>query len=429
MRTRKFAAIIAGCLGIITASLVLVDWTVLLWIAPLIILLFLSVSLYSFEDMNLSLSHQTSHTTVFEDSIVKVTYTLKNSGDQLRFLEVYDELPERVRIVNGSNYALLSLKHNEEMTMSYDVLCPLRGQYTIGPLCVRSRDCLGLFYQEKTMEGSNQLTVVPAVETIRDIEVKGRVNPYPGMMYTRRAGLGTEFHGVRTYVPGDSYKRINWKCSARWTNLMVNEYELESTTDVILILDARQNQQTSGSIQQNPLEYGIKAAVTLAATFLKKRDRVGLIIYGEKDGKLTWVYPESGNTQLFKLTKELVQATAAGSFTVHATINTAIGHMIPNKSLVIFISSLEDDPSIASAIETLQAHNASVLVISPSPVDIEYLLQGTDPDYDLAYRILSLQRQTTLSQVRKTGARIVDWNPAEPLALALKEVQQYRIRR
>ncbi|MCX6665908.1 MAG: DUF58 domain-containing protein [Euryarchaeota archaeon] len=429
MRTRKLAGIIAGCLGLIILGLWLMDWHVLLYIVPLVTLLFIGIVWFSSEEIQISAHHQINQSTVFEDSSIVVTLTVKNQGDRLYFVELYDELPDRVIVTKGTNYAVFSLKQNEEITLIYEIFCPLRGLYPIGPLLVRRRDLLGLFYRETSIDDRVDLTVVTPVETIRDIRVKSRVNPYPGIMQTHRAGVGTEFHGVRTYAAGDSYKRINWKNSARWNNLMVNEFESESTTDVILMLDARENQVDGGSLKHNPLEYGIKAAATLASLFLKRRDRVGLIIYGESNGKLIWMYPESGNTQLYKLIKELVQIKPTGIFTIQAAINTAVGHMLPKKSLVVFISSLEGDPTLVAAVETLKALSFDVLIISPSPLDIEHLAHQGDIEYDLALKTLSLQRNIVISQLRGTGVRIVDWDPAEPLALALKEVEQYQIRR
>ena len=405
------------------------NWQVLLYITPLVVLVFFSVLWFSSGKIEISAHHQISHTNIFEDNNIVVNLTIKNLGESLSFIELYDELPDRVMVTKGTNYAVLSLKQNEEFTLTYEIFCPIRGQYHIGPLLVRRRDLLGLFYSETTIEDDTELVVVPRLETIRDIMVKARTNPYPGIMQTRQAGIGTEFYGVRSYTSDDSYKRINWKSSARWNNLMVNEFETESTTDVMLIVDVRENQDDSGSLKHNPLEYGIKAAATLSAFFLKRRDRVGLIIYGDSTGKITWIYPESGNTQLYKLIKGLVQAQATGDFTFYAAINTAIGHMIPKKSLVVLFSSLEDDVSVVAAVETLRAHNFQVLIISPSPLDIESLAHTDENEYTLAHRIFSIQRSTLIAQLHGAGVRIVDWNPTEPLALALKEVEQSQIRR
>jgi len=265
------------------------------------------------------------------------------------------------------------------------------------------------------------------MEDISDFILGSRASPYPGLMHTKRAGLGTEFFGIRKYASGDTFKRINWKSFARWNRPMVNEYELESTTDVILVVDARENQLT-GSTLQNPLEYSIRAAVSLASTFLKRRDRVGLLVFGHPEGKLRWVYPEIGKKQLYKIISELVEINAQGTFTFHAAINTAKTHMIPKKSLLILLSSVEDDPLLANAVEHLIARKYRVLIVSPSPVALA-TSQATQASQHVAKQLLTLERQNHVMRLRQRGAHVVDWNPLQPLAIAMKEVELFQRRR
>jgi hypothetical protein len=103
--------------------------------------------------------------------------------------------------------------------------------------------------------------------------------------------------------------------------------------------------------------------------------------------------------------------------------------MLPKKALIIFISSLEGDWTIPKTIEDLVTRGFNVIVLSPSPIDIEYSLQIADVNNTLAHKILSFERKNFLSQIRNTGARVVDWNPILPLAVSLKEVEKYQIRR
>jgi uncharacterized protein (DUF58 family) len=285
-----------------------------------------------------------------------------------------------------------------------------------------------MFYKEKIIDVPYDLTVIPQIEEISDISVQSKINPFPGIMQTKRAGIGTEFFGVRRYISGDTYKEINWKSSARWNHLMVNEYEIENTTDVIIILDSRSNQRR-GTLISNPLEYGIKAAVATASHFLKNRDRVGLIIYGAMDGKLAWIYPDSGKKQLYKIINEIVTIQAYDNFLFTGVVNTAVAHMLPKKSLIILISSLENDPSITKAVETLIARNHKVLIISPSTISIESALNPLDNNHQLARRILTFERVILLSTLRNMGIQVVDWDTTIPFAASLKEVERFQQRR
>lgn len=428
MRTTKTAGLVGGCIGLLLFGLFVMDWIVILIIIPLVILLFVGVLLFQGKEPQLEVTRQLSHVKIFEDDHVDVTVTIKNNGGRVPLIEIFDVLPERVNIEKGSNYALLSLKPHEELTFTYALSCPVRGHYDIGPLNVRVRDYFGFFFKEMPLDNTSELTVIPQIEEIGDIAVRAKANIYPGIMHTKHAGIGTEFFGLREYTTSDTFKRINWKSFARWNRIMVNEYELESTTDVILMVDARESQDI-GTLKHNPLEYNLKAAVSIASHFLKRRDRVGLIIYGNTEGKLKWVYPESGKKQLYKTITELVEAQAEGTFMFNAVINTTITHMLPKKALILLISSLDDDPTIPTAIQQLVAQNFNVIILSPSSIDIEYSLQPHEPSYELAHKILSFERRNVLALLRNRGARVVDWNPTLPLAVSLKEVERYQIRR
>ncbi len=57
-----------------------------------------------------------------------------------------------------------------------------------------------------------------------------------GVAASRKRGSGTMVYSVREYVPGDDYRRIEWKATARTGKLMVREYEHETLRGIILAL-------------------------------------------------------------------------------------------------------------------------------------------------------------------------------------------------
>ena len=428
MRTIKCAGIVVSCIIFLIFSLIFVDWLVLIFIIPLLFFLFIGVIFFHEREINVEVIRNLSNVKIFELDKIEITLTIKNRGNNINFLEIFDTLPSKVTVSKGANYSVLSLKKDEEITTTYEISCPIRGHYKLGPLYFRVKDFFGMFYKEAIVDTNTDITVIPQIEEINDISIRSKANIYPGIMQTKHSGIGTEFLGIREYTSGDTFKRINWKSFARFNKPLVNEYEMESTTDVILIVDARQIQGV-GTMKHNPMEYGIKAAGSIASHFLKRRDRVGLIVYGKSEGKLKWVYPESGKKQLYKIIEEIVETQAQGDFPFNGVVYRSVTHMLPKKALVIFISSLEQDITIPKGVERLIAHGFNLIILSPSPLDIEYSLHSVDDDYTLAHKILSFERKNFIAQLRNKGARVVDWNPSMPLVVSLKEVEKYQIRR
>lgn len=428
MRTKKCSAIVSGCIALIVFSLFFVEWLALIFIIPLIIFLFAGVISFYGKEIDITIEKNLSNIKIFENDIVDVTLEIKNNGEKISFLELYDTLPKKTKIMQGTNFHLLDLKKNDNIKIQYQIFCPLRGRFTLGPVLVRVKGPLGMFYKEQEIKTPNDLTVIPKTEEVSNFTLRSKPTIYPGIMQVKHAGIGTEFYGIRKYTTGDTFKRINWKTFARYRDLMVNQYELERTKDVIIMVDAR-GVEGIGSLKHSPLEYSIKAATALAQQYLKSRDRVGLIAFGHSDGYLKWIYPESGKKQLYKIIDELVSLQPFGDFPFSGAVYRSVTHLIPKKSLVIFISSLENDWSIPKGVEQLIAYDFNLLVISPSPIDIEYSMETPDITTKLAYRILKFERENFIGEIRDVGAKVIDWNPTLPLAVPLQEVEKQRIRR
>ena len=77
---------------------------------------------------------------VFEDGEIDVVLRIQNRSTLSKVLEVRDRVPEVMRIKKGANYVLMELGGRKETEISYTIEAPLRGFYTIGPVCVRVQD-------------------------------------------------------------------------------------------------------------------------------------------------------------------------------------------------------------------------------------------------------------------------------------------------
>jgi uncharacterized protein (DUF58 family) len=56
---------------------------------------------------------------------------------------------------------------------------------------------------------------------------------------TEMPGVGTEYYEMREYQPGDDYRNVNWKATARLGELIVAEHMKEAGGSYQLLLDAR----------------------------------------------------------------------------------------------------------------------------------------------------------------------------------------------
>src|SRR5439155_1077752 len=192
-----------------------------------------------------------------------------------------DVLPREFEIVQGTNHAVVSLERGGTMPLTYTVRSPVKGDFRIGPVRVRSLDPLALGAEDAVLPTDARLVVAPTMEDLRRTKLQPRrTRPWFGQVSSRQLGEGTDFWGVREYTAGDEVRRINWKASARLDRLYANEYEGERSGDVVIVVDARR-ESFIGTETDNPIEHGVRAALGIAEHVLASKNRVGLIVQRE----------------------------------------------------------------------------------------------------------------------------------------------------
>ena len=100
----------------------------------------------------------------------------------------------------------------------------------------------------------------------------------------RRTGSGGRQDDalVREYRQGDDVRRIHWRSTARWGDLMVRREEQSWDPSASIVLDSRASAH-AGRGMANSLEWAISAAASIGIHFLD--DGFGIEIY-EADGPL-----------------------------------------------------------------------------------------------------------------------------------------------
>jgi uncharacterized protein (DUF58 family) len=121
------------------------------------------------------------------------------------------------------------------------------------------------------------------------------------------AGEGEELRELREHLPGDPFKRIAWKASAKRGQLVVREMERAERDVVWLVLDASVD-LWAGHPGQAPLDAGVDEMASLAARHLARGDRVGLVVAASR--VLGWIPPERGTAQGARLASALVSAAS-----------------------------------------------------------------------------------------------------------------------
>ena len=415
MWTRKAAILLTSGISLILIGMMISNFQ--LMIVGLTFISFLAINGWVEGHSDLVIKRDVSAVNVYKGDDINVVLTVTNkSYRRTQQLEVFDNVPHEMKMRKGINLMRMNLGPGQTATIRYTVRCPLRGHYTIGPTSIRYRNTFNLFVSETSVGDRSDITVFPQVRDVEEALIRSDVpKMYTGATTLKTPGQGMEFYALREYFPGDSFRSINWKAFARTGELMVNEKTRDAVTDVFIILDTRDVARI-GTVLKNPLEMGTVAAASIANYFIKRRDSVSLVTYGER---MDFLPPETGDKQHYKVLSQLAAVESKGSMPLQAVTN-ALSPRISRGSPVFIISSLEGDGTTLSAIRNLSGKGHEVIVLSPSSIDLERLVSRIPR---MAYEVLKLERQNRLTAISGYGAKVIDWTPSVELSQALLQIR------
>lgn len=233
-----------------------------------------------------------------------------------------------------------TLQPRQRKFINYVLRPTKRGEYQFGDVRVYVRSPLGLVRRRYNFAQAETLPVYPSFLQMRKYELMAISNNLSelGIKKIRRLGHSMEFEQVKSYVPGDDYRTINWKATARQGNLMVNNYTDEKSQHVYCVID-------KSRVMKMPfdgmtlLDYAINASLVLSNVALIKEDKAGLVTVGGKVGSV--IPSDRRPTQINKILEVLYkEKTRFLEMNMEAMYST-IRSVIKQRSLVVFFTNYE----------------------------------------------------------------------------------------
>jgi uncharacterized protein (DUF58 family) len=354
------------------------------------------------------------------DDQVTLQLTLR-SADPVERLEVLVVVPPGMVGPDGAagSWAVaVRLAAGEERTLAVPLTCRRWGAYRLGQVHLRAHDRFRLFTWERQLDGQAVLKVFPVPDALRALVRPFETQVSTGSHVAAQRGDGIEFADLRPFLPGDRPRSINWRATARRGDLMVNQRHPERATEVVLFLDSFLDVRgPTGST----LDQAVGAAASLAAAYLRQRDRVGLVSFG---GFVQWLQPGGGQAALYRLLDTLMEtqvfATAAWKGIRHLPSRT-----LPAKALIVALTPLVDERGVAALFDLLaRGYDLAVVDISP----LTHAGRATGEWGELARRLWALERETLRHRYQRLGAAVVEWRDVMHLQQVLLEVEACRRR-
>lgn len=170
----------------------------------------------------------------------------------------------------------------DEVDVSYRSEASVRGDYSWRLVYVRYRSNLGLWEKQMTFSHPVTVRVFPDLSRVRSfLGTAQQFLLHEGeKLRKKRVGSG-EFTQVRTYVPGDDPRKMNWRQTAKRAELMTNVYEPEHGKQIVLLIDCGRTMGVEMR-EDNRLEYAMEAVLTVAAAALRQGDYVAVIAFSNR---------------------------------------------------------------------------------------------------------------------------------------------------
>jgi uncharacterized protein (DUF58 family) len=337
-------------------------------------------------------------------------------GDAVERLDVLLELPAGLEVEDGDNPTTLRLVEGGERLLSLRLRCARWGAYRVGRVHLRAHDHFGMFRHEVAIDARQPLKVYPTEEAVRTLLRPSETQVFSGNHVARQKAEGIEFADIRQFVAGDRVRHVNWRATARRGELWVNEHHAERNADVVIFLDVFAEARRG---ERSTLDPALRAAASLAARYLRQRDRVGFVSFG---GMLNWLVPATGARQLYRIVDAMLDTQIILS---HAWQDLVVvpRRTLPPQALVVALTPLLDDRA-ATALLDLRARGFDLVVIEISPLALVVRKQGEIGD--IAHRLWRLRRDAVRGRFERAGVPVAVWDDDSSLTVAMEEVEAFR---
>lgn len=170
---------------------------------------------------------------VYNDSIFPISYIeIENS--------LLKEVMKRYR---GD---IVSININSNKFIKKDINISIRGEYSLGSTTSVVSDIFGIFTWKNKYEHKKIIKVYPKIYSLRNIKIRGaNLREFNTKAIMKELNKGPEsletIKNIREYRIGDSYRRVNWKVTAKHGKLFVKEYESSESPRIHVFLDLRED--------------------------------------------------------------------------------------------------------------------------------------------------------------------------------------------
>jgi uncharacterized protein (DUF58 family) len=233
------------------------------------------------------------------------------------------------------------------------------------------------------------LARIENLELLARTVVDGFIN---GLHRAPYLGMSLDFAEHRAYYPGDDIRRIDWRLYARTDRYYVKEFEADTNSNFVVLLDVSRSMSYRG-VGIPKLDYARYLAASLTYFSREQRDRVGLLTF---DSDIVDYVPASAkHLDIVLHTLDRARATRPGS--LDAALRKAT-ELLRRRGLIVLISDLYEEPARVQAAAGMLRHRGHDVIVF-------HVLDRTELELDGSIGGVPLDEATSFEDL-ETGERI-----------------------
>ena len=292
------------------------------------------------------------------------------------------EVTELVNDVPEPGGRGLSLDRRETRGWRIETYLARRGLFEGGHVRVTSQDPFGLFRMGKDFSDPHTYIVYPAVEPLPNLDSRFASLPSDTRLTRFYDQVTTDVASLRTWRPGDAYRRIHWPYTARMNSPMVKEFDIGQAAQFWVLLDLERSYQHYGEAERPPVnpngddderpwrfladsteELAVSLAASLSQRLLDLSLPVGMAVNGD-NGQL--LRPDNGSDHLSRLMETLAAAQAVEDARLPEFLQSMRPHL--NHFHSVTVVTANTDPEWLPALLDLKRGNVttSIVMVDPS---------------------------------------------------------------
>jgi len=355
-----------------------------------------------------------------------VYFDVRYTGRRPIRLLLAERLPDGFEA--GPAVCAATLAPGQETTLTYRLTARRRGAYTLAAADVRIRPAMGLFERQFRLDARSDIQVFPNLANLERYELLLRrgLTREQGLARLRQLGQGMEFESLRQYGQGDDISRVDWKATAKRSQLIVKNFQPERQQSVIVALDV--GRATAGEFAGlSRLDYLVNATLMLAYVVLRQGDWFSLLAFSDRIE--SYLPPVRGVAKVEKVAEALHNVHPRLVESDYGTACRFLDLKNRKRSLLCLMTDVIDrhasDVVLAYMARFARRHlPLAITLANPEINDLaeQPLAQTPDPYAKAVATDVLTIRQEALLQMRRLGVGVLD---VPPDALTAKLINRY----